>query len=253
VPGKLSKKVRDVLWQNPFGTVYPPRPNPPPLPEDGRTVALRLLKLYLADLTFYRPGGRDEKSLARLPSIPFKIPERSIHIEWPDDEVELEMPAIALLAQAPADYEAIGLTNYVDEKTRDKFFPGTVVMLMGEYVEEFVLEIWSETKAHRRSMLIGIEQALSPFEQMAGLRFRMPDYYDQLVTFALQTREIVDDEEAVRVRRRARMVIQMSYCMAALVNVEGMIPITETTVDADEDDGTEVSLEDESPDPDPED
>ncbi len=175
MPEKLSKEVRDVLWMDPFGTVYPPRPNPPPLVEDGRTVALKTLRRYFEDLTFYRPGGRHPASKERLPPIAFKIPHRDIYVEWPDDETELRLPAIALLAQQAADYDTIGMTTYVDESSQDVYSPGTVLNVMGEYVENFVIDIWADTKPHRRSMLIGLEQALSPFEQMAGLRFIMPD------------------------------------------------------------------------------
>lgn len=245
----FSKEVRAVLWNDPFGeNVFPKRDRQPPLAEDGRTVALRTLKRYLADLSFYRPGGFDKVTGEKLPPIKFKIPPVDIHVEWPDDESELNMPAIALLAQAPADYDSVGLASHVDETTRDVFAPKTVVNIMGEYVEQFVLEIWSETKAHRRSLLIGIEQALSPFEQMSGLRFRMPDYYGQLVCFALKTRELVDDEDAVRVRRRARMVIDMRFNSVSLANVEPLEPLLSATVDAD-DDGNAVPLEDEVPGP----
>lgn len=247
MPEKLSKEVLKVLWNQPFGTVYPPRPNPPPLVEDGRTVALRTLKRYFEDLVFYRPGGRDPKSGERLAPIPFSIPARDIHVEWPDDEVELRLPAIALLSQEAANYDAIGLTNYIDEKTRDEFAPGTVVMLMGEYVENIVVEVWANTKAQRRSMLVGIEQALSPLEQMAGLRFVMPDYYGQLVCFSLQSREVVDDEEGVLARRKARMVVQMTFNCAALVNVQPLIPVVTTQVDVDEDTLVEVVLDEDEP------
>lgn len=217
---KFSPEVRKVLWNRPFGTVFPQRPNPAPLAEDGRTVALKTLRKYFADLTFYRPGGRDERSGARLPAIPFQVPAERIHVEWPDDEVNLQLPSIAMLATQPADYEAIGMTVYIDESSRDRFGKGTVVIWLGEYVEELAVELWSDTKAHRRGMLVGIEQALSPYELMAGIRFLMPDYYDQLCCFELLTREVVDDEEAVRIRRKARFVVRLRFNCVAVVNVE---------------------------------
>ncbi len=241
MPERLSPDVREFLWNDPFGLdVYPRRNNPPSPTRDGRSVALILLKRYLADLTFNRPGACEEDDPIR-----FQIPESHIHVEWPAPEVELKLPAIALLAQAPGSYESRGMTTYVDESTHDVFAPKTVVNIMGEYVEQFVLEIWSETKAHRRSMLVGIEQALSPFQQMAGLRFVMKDYFGQFACLSLQSREIVDDEDAVRIRRRARMVIELRFNVVSLVNVETLTP--ETTVGVDAWDNGEAVEEDAEP------
>jgi hypothetical protein len=243
---KFRPEVRALLAQDPFGEdVFPRRENLLPLSKDGRTVALETLRMYLADLTFRRPGGRDKQSKATLPPIEFKIPESRIYVEWPDDEVELELPAIALLGEAQADYDSIGLTNYVDESSYGKYSPGTVVTWMGEYVENFALEIWAETRQQRRAMLVGIEQALSPFQQMAGLRFRMPDYYDQLCCFALQSRQIMDDEDAAQVRRKAKMVIELRYNCVAAVNVEPMTPTVAIEVDVEGDDITPIELDDE--------
>ena len=242
----FSKEVRDVLWQDPFGeNVFPRRARPPFPAEDGRTVALRTLRRYLADLTFYRAGGKDDAG-ERLPPIPFQIPAENIHLEWPDNEAALQLPAIALLAQGPGEYDSIGVMTNVDEESQDQIAPGTVVNLLSELQENFVLEIWSATKQHRRALRAGIEQALSPFEQMAGLRFRMPDYYNQLACFALQSCEIVDDEEAVRIRRRARMVIELRYNVCALVNVSPMQPQMTALVDAD-DDGSPIEPDEEAP------
>lgn len=245
---KFSPETKAVLWTDPFGLdVFPARDNQPPPTVDGRTVALQSLRRFLADLTFYRPGTRDPNTLLLGPPIPFQIPLTSIYVEWPDDEIDLKLPAIALLAITDADLEAVGLANVVDEDTLNVFAPNTIVLITGEYNENFALEIWADTKAHRRAMVVGIEQALSPFAQMAGLRFVMPDYYGQLCVFELQKRQYVDDEEAVRIRRRARLTVQLRYQSCALVNVNPMNPIATMVVDADEGTGEEVDLTDDSP------
>ena len=108
------------------------------------------------------------------------------------------------------------MTNNVDEGTENTFAPNTVVIWQGEYIENFVLEIWAKTKQERRSMLAGIEKYMSPLQQMAGIRFRMPDYYDQLCCFSLQSREIVDDEAAQFARRKARLVIELRYNLSLI-------------------------------------
>ncbi len=243
---KFSKEVRAVLWGDPFGEVYPRREPPPPPIYDGRTAALRILKKYFSELTFYRAGGKDEVGETK-PPIAYQVPWRDIHVEWPDDEDELHLPALAFLAQGPGEYDAIGMTGFVEEDTKDVYSPGTVLTWLNEYVEKFVVEIWAETKAQRRSMIAGIEQALSPLQQMSGIRFRMPDYYEQLVCFSLETREIVDDEQATFLRRRARLVVQMRFNVVALVNCVDMTPVSTLRVDVDEDTNVALTVEDVEP------
>lgn len=248
---KFSKEVRDVLQGDPFGEVFPKREPPVPPIYDGRTAAMRILKLYFSELVFYRAGGKDEAGDQKDP-IPFKIPFRDIHVEWPDDEEDLHLPALAFLAQSPGDYDSIGLTNVVEEQTKDVYSPGTVLIWMSEYQEKFAIDIWAETKAQRRSIIAGLEQALSPLQQMAGIRFRMPDYYEQLACFALQTREIIDDELSTLVRRKARLIVDLRFNVVALVNVETMNPVTTLDVDVVEDTGEPVVLlQEEEPEPEP--
>ncbi len=248
---KFSKEVRDVLVGDPFGEVFPKREPPPPPIYDGRTAALRILKKYFSELTFYRAGGRDAGGDQKDP-IPFKIPYRDIHVEWPDDEDDLHLPALAFLAQGPADYDSIGLTNVVEENTVGVYSSGTVLIWMSEYQEKFGIDIWAETKAQRRAIIAGLEQALSPIQQMAGIRFRMPDYYDQLVCFELQTRELFDDEQSTFVRRRARLTVEMRFNVVALVNVETLQPVVTLDVDVDEDTNEPVVLaQEEEPEPEP--
>jgi hypothetical protein len=224
----FSKELRGLLFGNPFGEIYPPRQNPPPPIVDGRTHALRVLKRYFQELQFNRSGGTDENGVVR-PPITFTLPERDIHIEWPDNPEDVHLPAIALLAEDRGQYEAIGMTSYVDEESRNKYGDDTIIIWMSEYQETFVVELWAQTKAQRRAILAGLEVAFSPLQQMAGIRFRMPEYFDQLVCFELQNKEIVEDDLAVRNRRRARLRVLMRFNVVALVNATDFAPVV--TVD----------------------
>jgi hypothetical protein len=237
----FSKEIRALLFGNPFGEVFPPRPNPPPPVVDGRTVALRILKKYFSELTFYRSGGKDPAGNALEP-ISFQVPDRDIHIEWPDDPENVHFPAIAFLSEDRADYDSIGLTSYVEEASRDVYQKDTIIIWLSEYVENFVIEIWTDTKAERRSILAGLEQAMVPLQQMYGIRFRMPDYFDQLVCFALQDREVVEDDMAVRNRRKARLRVEMRFNVVALVNAADFEPSVRIDVDADEAGGDAVEV-----------
>lgn len=235
---KLSKKIRDLLWGQPFGEVYPRREAPPPPVYDGRTAALRILREYFSELVFYRPGGKDELGESKDP-IAFKIDPRDIHIEWPDNEAELRAPSLAFLSIGPADYESIGMTCYVDERWKE---PGYLLTWMSNYKETFSIDIWCETKQQRRSVILGLEQSLSPLEYMAGIRFVMPDYYGQLVTFSLVNREIVDDEMASVLRRKAKLLVEMNFHVCALYPVNPLEPVVDIQVDTDEDTNEDIAF-----------
>ncbi len=232
----FSKELRDLLYGNPFGEVYPPRDNPPPPVADGRTEALRILKKYFQELTFYRAGGQDAAGI-ELPPIAFKIPERDLHIEWPDGPEDVHLPAVAFLSEDRADYDSIGLTSYVDEATRDVYAPNTVIIQMAEYQENFVVELWTATKAERRAILSGLEVAFFPLQQMAGIRFQMPAYFGQLVCFQLQDREMIEDDLAIRNRRRAKLRVEMRFNVVALVNATDFTAIVTADVDGESETG----------------
>lgn len=219
----------------PFGEVFPQRPNPPNLPLDGRTIALKILKQYFAELGFFRMGAPNQSPIG------FRIPARDIYIEWPDDETKLQFPSIVMMG-APADYEVIGLTAYVEEDTRDIYQKGTVLQWQAEYTELIEVEIWTNTRAERRAVIAGIETAMSPTEQLSGLRFKMPDYYNELVCFTLMTRELIDNPDSARGRRNAKVSIHMRFNVVALVNATDLRPIVETVTDVDLETGIEIDL-----------
>ena len=241
IPNDLDPDLRKLLFGDPWGGVYPPRNNPPPLEADGRTVALKILRRYLAALDFMRPGDRKPDG-KRGPPVPFKLDPRNIHIGWPDYEHTLQFPAVVFLHN-PGEYTWLGLNNYIQEETRDVYGKDSVVMWMSEYKENVILEIWANKRAELRALLNGIETSLSPTETMYGLRFRMPDYYDQLVCFTPGTRQEYDEEDSARNRRRARIEIEMRYTVVALVNVEPIQVTTQVNVDVDPDFNTEITTE----------
>lgn len=247
---KLSKETTDILVGDPFGQVFPPREPPPPLPVDARTIALRVLARYLSEITFFRPGGKDERTGVEKPPAAYQVPYQDIHIEQPDYPEKLSFPSFVMIAVTKADYDAIGLTSYVLEDSRDVFGMGTVLQQQSEYQETFALEIWANKKAERRSLLAGLETVLTPTEQLAGIRFRLRDYYNQTVCFAIVSREIFDEPDATRGRRRARLMIEMRVNLVALVNYVGFQPELLTQLDADAQTGEAIELDDEEP-PDP--
>lgn len=230
----IPTAVRNLLFGTPFGQVWPPRPAPPPLAIDGRTAALRVLRKYVTNLTFYRADGLGK------PPIPFQIAPENFHIEQPDYGRDLVFPS-AVVIQSRARYDVVGLNSYVEEYTRDVYGQGTVLQVQAEYYELINLELWASKKAERRAMLAGLETAMSPTEQMSGLRFRMPEYYNGLVCFSLERRELMETTMSSLNRRTAQLELTMRFNILTLVNYTTLRPVIEVSTDV-LPDGTAVTV-----------
>lgn len=213
--------AKSLLQGNPFGQVWPPRPAPPLPAVDARTTALRVLADYISELTFNRVMEETSKPEG------FQIKREHIFVEQPDNVQNLPFPSVVFVP-GPGDYSPIGLTAFIDESTADKYAPGTALQEQSEYVETVTIEVWANTRAMRRCIVAGLEVALVPTEQMYGIRFRMPDYFNQTVCFSLNTSMRVDDPEAVRNRRWAHLMVEMRFDMVALVNVSKFKPFVVT-------------------------
>ena len=222
MPFPLSERLSKLLQGYPWGRVFPPRPSPPPLTVDGRTAALRILRDYISELTFLKENAPG------MPPIKICLPKKNIRIEWPDYEVDLVTPSIAV-TPGTANYGFLGFGSHVDEASWNVFAPKTVLIAISEVTETITLEIWCSTIQERRAIISGMEAAFTPVESMYGIRFKMPDYYNEMVCFTLNQRALVEDEMSAQGRRRAHMMFEMRYNQVALVNVEQMYP----TVDAD--------------------
>jgi hypothetical protein len=177
------------------------------------------LRDYISELIFFRAGDIGN------PPIPFQIPKKNIHIEWPDNVEDLVFPSLAFLPSKGM-YDAIGLTSYIEEETRDVFAPGTVLQWQSEYTETFQIEAWASKKAERRALIACLESDLVPTEQMYGVRFTMPDYYNEQVCFTLMSRTNIDDADSAKNRRRARLDVEMRYTVVRLVNYSEFQPQT---------------------------
>jgi len=184
---------------------------------------------YIAQLTFFRGGGVGQ------PPIPFQINRRAMYTEWPDAEVELELPCIALIPGRGA-YEPTALTPWVDERTRDVFGNGTVVQALGtDYSELFQLEIWAATRGERRALVRGLDMAMSPSEDSFGLKLKVPNLYDEIVYFTPMSSTIVDDQDSARNRRKARIEVQLRVPLARLITYTELdARVIVTTLDATE-------------------
>lgn len=218
--------AHDLIIGNPFGNVFPQRARDvAKLPrEDPRTIALRMLALYISELTFYRPGGLE----IGAQSIPLRIPLERIYVEQPDDDVDMVLPCMVFTQTGNEDYQSIGLNSDLDEASRDKYGYGTILQIQYDHVETLTLEVWTNKKPERRCLIAGLQTAMVPTEAMYGVRFRMPDYYDQPVVFTLNKTNRPDDQ-AIRGRRIAKLEFEMRFEVVNLVNYLPIQPIITVT------------------------
>lgn len=235
MPSFIPDSVLRLLFGTPFGSVFPSR-TPPQFPAiDCRTAALRVLRLYFTNLTFYRQGA----ALGGRP-VPFQVKEENFIIDSAPYEHDLVTPS-AFVIPGRGDYGVLGLGSYIEEDTADLFGKGTALQWQSEYTEVFQLELWCSSPAERHALLAGIDVAFSPTEQMSGVRFKVPEYFDELVCFILNSRTLLDDAEAGRHRWRARVELDMRINVVSLVNYSTLQPVVTVAADV-EPDGAEVVI-----------
>lgn len=232
----LPRALVSTLQGTPWGSIFPDRPNPPPPSRDGRTAALYVLREYICALDFYRYMG------PAAPAKMFNITPDHFYIEQPDYTADFVEPSISIVGDR-ADYDVIGLVSYIEEDTVDVYGKGTVLQWMAEYVETINLEINVAKKSERRAVLAAMEVAFSPTEQMSGVRFMMPDYYNELVCFSMQRRELINDEtDSGKNRRKAQLEIEMRFNIVRLINIVQMKPSVKVNADVDENTNIPIDL-----------
>lgn len=215
----FSDRIRQLLVGTPFGAVFPPRAPIPLTAESARTHALRALRDYVNEVTFYRTMGPG------FPPSPFQIERSRFLLEWPDSVEQDLFPRIVVMP-GPMEANPVGLTVSVDEDTRDVFAPGTVLAIQHEHVERLTLQCWASTKSMRRAIAAGLEAVFSPTEERAGILFQLPHYFDQTARFTLVSRSHNDTEENARRRRMLDVMLDLQ------VNVVRLIRYAELTARA---------------------
>lgn len=218
----------------PFGTVWPPKPPPRGLPDkDAREHALKQFKLFVSLLVFNRPGNINE------PPIPFKVPEDSIHIYQPDDVKTAELAGIGILPGRGV-HQEYGLgPAVVLEDTVDVFGQGTVLVRESEYTEVFTIEIVAAKHAERTAIAAGLKEVLRYADDSYAIRLRLPGYYNQVASFSLNESMPIDDDHAVRNRRRAHLYVELTVPEVFLVWYRLLQP----RIDLEVEDGGVIALE----------
>lgn len=238
----VSSYLRSLFVGTPFGVTYPKRPPPRSAVVDGRTAGLEVLKSYVSELTFFRPGTTKTSR-----PIPFQIRLDDVHVEAADHEQDEKFPSISFIQVQDGTYNPIGLTALTLEDTRDKYGVGSVLVQQSQYVENVAIEVFASLKPERRAIIKGLEEALVPTDYLYGIRFSMPEYYDQVATFSLVSRKLDEGPDVARHRRMGNLVVEMTYNVVALVNYVEFRPILQIDVDVDGATEQEVVLDPNDP------
>lgn len=206
--GTLAHGTALTLEGDTLKGIHPPdAPRVDRLVQDARTGAARTLREYLAAVRFRRMGPELEPGCFG-PPIEFKIPKSNIHVEWPDGETPIGFPSISILAAGQASYQYPGMGPKVQERLRN--LDGTAFTRVATVSETLVLEVWTSSRAERRCILAGLEHVMSPNEERVGLHLWTPEHYGVVSRFLFVSRELFDDDNGIRNRRRARVYVAMT-------------------------------------------
>lgn len=215
---------KDLLFNNTLGEVFPEQAAQPLPDKDARDYALERLKEYFCALIFQRTGGIGE------PSIAFQLPEDSVHIAQPDDIKNLPLPGIGIIPGRGV-HETYGLGPPVMlEKSVGIAGPGTALLRRGDYVENFVVEVWGSKIAERRALLAGLKSALRASDSSSSIYLSLPSYFDMTAGFMLNESQPIDGDEVSRNRRRGHLMVELRVCEVTLTNVRELNTSVGTTV-----------------------
>jgi hypothetical protein len=202
------------LNNTPIGTVFPADTPPAYRSVDARTAGLLVLKEYLSELTFMKPGDGGT-------AVPFQILPGNIHIEEPDYEQDLIMPALVFEGIGDATIDDMG---FYDETSTDLFAKSTVLWVHAEHAEFINMRIWTASRAERRAILAGLEVAMAPVEEIYGMSLVAKNYYGQTVSICpISTSR--DDSMAGQNRRQATFKIDLRINIVQLVNYRKVVPL----------------------------
>lgn len=223
----LIDSLRRLVFGRLVGDVRPMRETPRVETADGRTQALRALKAYVEELTFYRSGG-DGKAPIPFTLKPQRVGNNDVKprffIEEADAAEDLVLPCAVVAAPQPAEHLAGSLGKWPIESSRDKFGKGTVLWNLGtEYKEILTIDIVAASRAERRAMIRGFRRALSPLEARPSLKLVVPGYFDQVATFTLMNTQIVDTDVFLG-RRRAILSVDLRFTEVELENYVALRP-----------------------------
>lgn len=221
------------------GTVYPPRPNPFPGPDDARTAALRSLQAYLCAIDIQRMGGFNTLTEKREEPETYRIPQASMLIGWPDFEEKLSFPSVVMLSGGKTNND-YPLTPYIDEDSFDVYGKGTVLQVLYEYNEPIILEAWATKKPELRGIMRAFEAMCMP--QGAGaIYMKAQNYFDRTARFMFTASQLQENATSAIGRRVGQIFFDLSINVVRLVNATTLTPVVQVIVDTNVETGAVVT------------
>lgn len=177
---------------------------------DTRDALAEGLQQYLEDLSITWAGGRELRFV-------------EVRKVWSVPEEPAKYPSAAIVADAPAEYEA---AEMVPELEQVGDGTGRYLRFVSEMKQSFDLVIWATDPKERAGLVTMVQDAMNPAEFMTGLRLELPQYFGLRATYEPMDVFYDDDGESAQRRwRRAIMTISANVPVAVPV---GAIPTMST-------------------------
>lgn len=153
---------------------------------DGRTIALTWFKKYLCEQVISVSGDQGQKPMR------ITLDPANFFLEPPPSLPDGLKPIAVGIEPGEPEYKDVGMGETMLAETHNVYRPNTVVKRVADYHETFKMIFVCANAPQRRAVKKMIEHTCIPTEAIMGIRFKMPDYYDQTATFVFEN-AMLDD------------------------------------------------------------
>lgn len=137
---------------------------------DGRTALARGVLEYLEAQEIEMPGG-------------FKISIKKIYTDWPEQEDEVEYPAMTAVPEGEAEYANASFTPAVDPTQQLATPDGRFPVKWCEIEQRLRLELHTTAPKAREALTAMCEDAFVPVDYMYGFKLQLPFYFNAFAVY----------------------------------------------------------------------
>lgn len=115
---------------------------------------------------------------------------KEVYEDWADpDDPKAKFPSVAVYTQEPGVYEDDDFTS-----TPIELDDGYVIQMCNEFTQVICVDILTEQKPQRMSIVQLLEDAFEPVEWMSGFRLMLPHYFGIHATYLKVALDYMDSE-----------------------------------------------------------
>ena len=176
---------------------------------DARTGLARGLAEYLTQQSLIAQGGREVR---------FK----QVFANWASPNDKSQYPSAAIYSQERGTYDWHALTPTTAKRFQLPAPPGQkppALVKLAEFVQNFILDVWTNDSAMRANTCALLESALNPVDWMFGLRLNLPFYFNERGEYQMTDMQYLDDDESVT--RGYRRVLYWIRASVPVLRVSG--------------------------------